>query len=341
VLVAPECASPIFRRIGRSSSWHPAGPDSENEVMKRRKRSSAFTLIELLVVIAIIAILMALLIPAVQKVRAAAALTQCQNNLKQIGIGLCNFEVAHKYFPPAAIRSGAPNDLYNKFAAASGTNHGWAVHILPYIEQEQVYKIYNFKFSWNTPLNQAARETTIPTFLCPSVPAGLRMTTQGAIRLASADYAPDNAYSDLLESAGLVDVSADRTGIIYPNVVCATRSITDGRSNTFLISEDAGRPDAWRAGKMTAANGQTDGGWADDQAEYITHGFTWDGATNPGPCHTNCTNGNEVYSFHAGGANHVFADGSVHYIGTTMTIKLFVRLITKAGGEVPPTERDF
>jgi prepilin-type N-terminal cleavage/methylation domain-containing protein len=309
----------------------------------RHLRRSGFTLIELLVVIAIIAILMALLVPAVQKVRAAAFLTQCQNNMKQIGIAMCNYEVAHKYFPPAAIRA-APDAFNQKFGAASGTNHGWAIHLFPYIEQKTVYDTYSFKVSWDSPTNQRARQTQIPTLLCPAVTSGTRMIAKSGVQLAPSDYGPDNAYDSALESAGLVDVATGdgaRIGVIRVNAVCPIRTITDGRSNTFLISEDAGRPDAWHAGKLVTANGQTDGGWADDECEYITHGFVADGSTNPGPCHTNCTNNNEVYGFHNSGANHVFADGSVHFITQSMTIRVFVRLITKAGGEVTPTERDY
>ena len=65
--------------------------------------------------------------------------------------------------------------------------------------------------------------------------------------------------------------------------------------------------------------------------EYIVHGFSADGTTSPGPCHTNCTNNNEVYSFHTGGAMHVFADGSVHFIRASMDIRQFVKLVTRAG----------
>ncbi len=86
---------------------------------------------------------------------------------------------------------------------------------------------------------------------------------------------------------------------------------------------------------MTSATGEIVGaGWADHENEYIVHGAQWDGGTAQGPCHTNCHNGNEVYSFHSGGANHVFADGSVHFIRTTMDIRQFVKLLTRRGQDV-------
>ena len=85
---------------------------------------------------------------------------------------------------------------------------------------------------------------------------------------------------------------------------------------------------------MILANGQTDGGWANRDNEYITHGFTADGTSSPGPCHTNCTNNNEVYSFHLGGAHHVMGDGSVKFIDASMDIRQFVKFISREGFDI-------
>jgi type II secretory pathway pseudopilin PulG len=295
------------------------------------------------VVIAIIAVLIALLVPAVQKVREAAARTQCQNNLKQLGLGLNGYEATHKYFPPGALRSpatGTVGAFYKKFGVtANGVNHSWAPFILPHIEQGAVAALYNFNADCASAANQAARESPIPLFLCPSAQGGSpRFNTTGGVKFAGTDYAPDNGYAAALESAGYVDVSVNRNGILDVNVAYSIPEIRDGTSNTFLLSEDAGRPDEWHAGKLAGVNGQTDGGWADHNNEYITHGFDATGTTNPGPCHTNCTNNNEVYSFHQGGAHHVFADGSVRYLSASMDIRLFVRFITFRGGEVTPPD---
>ena len=101
----------------------------------RANRRSAFTLIELLVVIAIIAVLIGLLLPAVQRVREAAARVKCQNNLKQIGLGCHNFAAAHGYLPPGLLGDG-PN--YN--AANAGPYVGALAFILPYVEMDSVYK---------------------------------------------------------------------------------------------------------------------------------------------------------------------------------------------------------
>ena len=75
------------------------------------------------------------------------------------------------------------------------------------------------------------------------------------------------------------------------------------------------------------------GGWADYDSGYTTHGFTLDGLKTPGPCHTNCTNNNENYAFHLGGANQLMGDGSVRFIKETLNIRVFCRLLTRASGE--------
>jgi prepilin-type N-terminal cleavage/methylation domain-containing protein len=307
-------------------------------------RRVAFTLIELLVVIAIIAVLIGLLLPAVQKVREAANRARCGNNLKQLGLALQNYQSATGYFPPGGISpasGGAPNAIAKRLGiSANNVYHSWTPFILPYIEQNNLATQYDINTSWE---QQAVISTPVSVFLCPTVPGGNTRRAVKTVRgvtvsTALTDYSPNNAYSSTLESAGLVDVSANRNGVLQVNSLWSIPEIPDGTSNTSVLCEDAGRPDRWQVGKMTVPNGQLDGGWADRDNEYITHGFDATGTTSPGPCHTNCTNNNEAYSFHNGGAMHVFADGSVHFITASMDIRLFVRLLTRAGTEQAPSD---
>ena len=145
------------------------------------RHRTAFTLIELLVVIAIIAILIGLLLPAVQKVREAAARVSCQNNLKQLGLAAHNFESNNGTLPPSLVvelglppgSPGAPGFPY------PGIVHSWAIGFLPYIEQGNLASQYNVNFPWfsspsfipGTPNNLAVVGTSVKTFVCPRPPA--------------------------------------------------------------------------------------------------------------------------------------------------------------------------
>src|SRR5436189_6463235 len=122
-------------------------------------RRRAFTLIELLVVIAIIALLIGLLLPAVQKVREAAARTKCQNNLKQLGLALHNFAGANGYFPTSTRAS-----------ATAPVRNAWTTFVLPYFEQDSLAKGYDFNYNWDDPKNLPVTSVPVKTLVCPSNP---------------------------------------------------------------------------------------------------------------------------------------------------------------------------
>ena len=138
-----------------------------------RRRAPGFTLIELLVVIAIIAILIGLLLPAVQKVREAAARMTCGNNLKQIGIALHNYHSSSDMFPPMARYDGSRTGA-NAWQAQGERSNLW-ISLLPYIEQDNVYKIYNQSVNWSDPANAAAVAIPLKVMQCPSAPNASRL----------------------------------------------------------------------------------------------------------------------------------------------------------------------
>jgi prepilin-type N-terminal cleavage/methylation domain-containing protein/prepilin-type processing-associated H-X9-DG protein len=300
----------------------------------RGPRRTGFTLIELLVVIAILAILIGLLLPAVQKAREAGARLSCQNNLKQIGLALHNYHDGHGYFPP--VSTTTPH------------NHNWVAFVLPYLEQENLARLYRQDVNWDHASNQPAVRTPVKVLLCPSAPDPGRLDHLAGGKVAAVtDYAPPATVASTLVATGLVTRPANPDGVPASNKNVRLAEVTDGASNTVMVVEDAGRPAHWLrnglgppnstpgGGNDPVTNGRVTGsGWADPANSVPLHGFTPDGLHAPGPCPINCTNNNEVFSFHRGGANAVFADGSVHFLAESVNIRVLAALVTRAGGEV-------
>jgi prepilin-type N-terminal cleavage/methylation domain-containing protein/prepilin-type processing-associated H-X9-DG protein len=308
-----------------------------------------FTLIELLVVIAIIAILIGLLLPAVQKVREAAARAKCQNNLKQIGLAVHAFTSANNENLPAPI--GTVNGVY------TGT---WGRILLPYVEQNAAYAQFDPNSptqatAISNPANAAAMATRVPVYQCPSVPNGGRMitgTTAGGVAYTAAptDYVYCNQIT--LNVAAIGELNAYNP-TVYPvdsgnapiggwnNGMLRSEGrtvlgVTDGLSNTFMgINEIADKPNVWRAGKLystPATNSSGTGSWAFDTYNS-PRSYTADGASAPGPCIMNCTNSAAVYSFHTGGCNFLFGDGAVRFLPQSTDKWVVYALMTATAGE--------
>jgi prepilin-type N-terminal cleavage/methylation domain-containing protein/prepilin-type processing-associated H-X9-DG protein len=299
-----------------------------------RGHASGFTLIELLVVIAIIAVLIGLLLPAVQKVREAANRAQCGNNLKQLGLALHAYENAHKAFPPSRTDGSVGS------APWFPHSHSWSAAILPYIEQDSVYKIYNYAAEWNDPKNYPAIQTQVAIHNCPSFPVGPRVDTTITSNAACGDYSVINGIHPPvgINCFGLVRLTSDLdprlVGALVKNQRSRIADIIDGASHTILVIEDAGRPLAYAADGIVATvmPVMTQGGWADPGAPFSIDGSNPDGTIH-GPCAINCSNNSEVYAFHPLGANAVFCDGSVHFLDKNIDLCVLAALTTRAGGE--------
>ncbi len=291
-----------------------------------------FTLIELLVVIAIIAVLIGLLLPAVQKVRAAANRMACTNNLKQLGLALQQFETNRGGFPPCEVRGP-----FREQNVPDGIQHGWGAFILPYIEQERLAQSYRWDLFFYDAQNQAVAAIHLKVMQCPAAEpkraATVVLWSNDRVG-ACTDYAPTRNVHTNLADLNLIDRVGNYQGVMVQNSLTRHADITDGTSNTIVIAEDAGRPRQWRVGQAGPDRQISGCPWVANLNRIELQGATFTGVTRPGPCAVNCTNDHEVYSFHAGGANAVFADGSVHFLKAGINIRILARLVTRAGDEV-------
>lgn len=297
---------------------------------RARTSRRGFTLVELLVVIAIIGILIALLLPAVQKVRQAAARLQCQNNMKQIALATHGYHDTAKRFP-FAVRDLEPG------ASASSWVTG-LILILPYLEKDAVARRWNPKLPRNSTddsdgdgfTNAMLQQMLIPTYVCPTM-------------TPPTEALPENrAYCSYLFCAGTQDVTLLHYGTpdpaydgaivpvkdssaTSPNAGASTSiaSILDGTSNTFLAGETDFSPKG-------VASKEMGGVWA-----YGYIGFSWGTTFHPFNKHDQTTTAYGAFrSEHTGGGNFALVDGSVRFVPTSIPNPVYQAYGTRNGGEV-------
>ncbi len=318
------------------------------------KSKRGFTLIELLVVIAIIAVLIALLLPAVQSAREAARRIQCVNNLKQMGLALHDYHDALGSFPPSYLA----RSRFINGADDTAPGWGWASMILPHLDQAPIYSSINVGLPVENPSNGTGVRTQIAGYLCPSDPAvagPFAVTNANANTMATiapTSYAACVGNDQADTTTGLNNDGLGN-GVMFRNSRVRVADITDGMSNTILAGERA-----WSI---------NEGIWPG----VVTSGVIRRGPMNPCPAtgalfylaptlvqaHCNVLNtdtdpdgGLDDYSsFHPGGANFVFGDGSVKFLksilrnsgvrpdGSTIyspSSLIFQALGTRSGGEI-------
>ncbi|HLW67709.1 MAG TPA: DUF1559 domain-containing protein [Gemmataceae bacterium] len=306
-----------------------------------RKRC-AFTLIELLVVIAIIAILIGLLLPAVQKVREAAARTQCQNNLKQIGLGLHNYHSAYGYLPPGSNSNG-----FTVLAL-----------LLPFVEQDNLYNQINFNVSANNPINAGPTGTMVKIFRCPSDRTALTPNGQGG----------NNYFANYGTEPFFFQNSTIANGVFAlrePHGGIRLTDITDGTSNTAAFSElrkgdwnnAVYSPADWLNASSAGAPTTINQAYSLCQSinpqnlayQWFSAGGEWLNDNNTGCAYIHCGPPNSIpncgfpgnlrfcvnaNSDHTNGVNVLLCDGSVRFVSNSISIATWRALGTRAGGDI-------
>jgi prepilin-type processing-associated H-X9-DG protein len=310
--------------------------------MSSRPPRPGQTALEVLLLLAILFVLIGLAVPAVVKVREASRRARCANNLRRIGEACNGFENTYGFFP-SSIKELGPQ-------------RSWAMQILPWIGEEELARRYDYELPWYDPANAEAVGQQVPLFFCPATPAGPRWASgiakikttdaQGKRRrvkvpfaeAACTDYVVIHKVKDEAFVRGFVDRAGP--GMLAEDLFPRRSDVPDGLSQTLMVVEAAGRPDEWMGKRLTRSDVKpADAVLASRDSDFSLRGFTWDPAAQrysnaqSGPCAINCSNVEGVYSFHAGGAQAVFGDGSVRFLRDTLSTRLLARLVTRAGGE--------
>jgi prepilin-type N-terminal cleavage/methylation domain-containing protein/prepilin-type processing-associated H-X9-DG protein len=327
----------------------PTVQNLESATMKLRR---AFTLIELLVVIAIIAVLIALLLPAVQAAREAARRASCVNNLKQLGIALHNYHDTVGAFPPGYLSIMNPVTFDN-----TGPGWGWLACTLNQMEQSPLFNSINFVLAIEVPANQTARLTVVASFLCPTdafiqrtftvVDSSTSSTTFGAriCDVASSNYVGSVGTGDASSLYPFINDADNRppgrdkgNGIFFRNRSVNIASITDGTSQTFMVGERSQNLSrgTWTGAVTNAAVPlvalQGGAGFDPEGGGALVLSHTGE---NHGPnAPSGQAHGDQYWSLHPGGANFLFADGSVRFVKEQVGFKVFQSLGTRNSGEV-------
>jgi prepilin-type N-terminal cleavage/methylation domain-containing protein/prepilin-type processing-associated H-X9-DG protein len=284
-----------------------------------------FTLVELLIVIAIVGILLAIALPAVQMARAAASQKECANKLRQIGIACHAYEGVHRRFPPGLTKDSPTVDF---------PYMTWAHRLLPYLEQQNIWSISTTAYQRNrNPFDAAdhsAFSLPIHSFTCP-----------WDVRVENSQFARNERIVGLTSYVGVIGLSGEQpNGVFLVNAGTRLAEITDGTSNTAMIGERPPSSDFYY-GWWYAGFGRNGLGTPDMLlgARELNNDWADTAQCGSGPFHFQKGRDTEFcdllhfWSQHSGGANFLFADGSVEFL-TYAADEVLPKLATRNGAEL-------
>ncbi len=299
--------------------------------MIRQPGRNAFTLVELLVVIGIIGVLMSLLVPAVQQVREAANRMRCAHNLRQIGIALHDYHGDHQSLPPGYV-SGHVN------GQDTGPGWGWAAHLLPYLEQDVLYKAIDFRLPIEHPVNQFARERVLTAYLCPSD----LVQKPTAVRADDGSFLCHAGPSNYLGVYGHGEIdSSPGNGVFYRNSRIRFADVRDGASHTAFVGErshwrlaDAIWPGAVTGAAVFPSPALPNYAHPPEGAPVLVLGHSGEDDIIHTPNFPD-PHVADFVSIHPKGVNFLFGDGSVRLLDEQINPHAYRALMTRADREVP------
>ncbi len=310
--------------------------------MMSRRGISGLTLVELLVVLSILGLLTAIVLPAIQQSREASRRINCFNNLRQQGQALHLFHEVERTFPASGWTISGPGNPAGKFV-------GWRPLLLPYLEQRNPHRLYNFSINWWEGTNLAVAAIPLDIFRCPSTPQltaplsiiakSPRPALQLNLPLAATDYEAIQGVQPASIDQQFYN-SQNRFAVMHRNSRTRFGDITDGTSQTLCVVECAGRPIVFRGRQVRPDLNNDQGiGWADSESAFSLDGSSINGEQEGCTIKNGCTramnarNDNEPYSFHPDGIDVLFADGHVQFLAESISLEVMAALCTRAAGD--------
>ena len=310
----------------------------------KRSRRHGFTLIELLVVIAIIGVLIALLLPAIQMAREAARRSQCQNNLKQMGVALHNYLDQARVFPPGYVSTWAPADPDR---ADIGAGWGWASHLLPHLDQNKIYDEINFSRNIEHDQNTTVRISSVGVFTCPSDATFRSPFDAYESDLSTVVCKTGGSNYVGVFGVGEVEDGLDKgAGFFFRNSRVGSRDVVDGLSKTAVVGERSsnisratwtGRiTDAWCGATPRGEGGTIQSPYPAEEGFIMVLGpfSNADGVRTP---NAPLAHNEDFASRHPGGLQLLFGDGSVQFVSDSVDVNVWLSYATRAGGETCPS----